>query len=66
MCSLAVQYDNLIPFPTRFLVPIDCFKIQAQERRIPVYVGQEREGRKRYKVVQRRVSVESKRRGGLV
>jgi hypothetical protein len=28
LCSLAGRYDN--PIPTRFLAPIDCFKIPAQ------------------------------------
>ncbi len=28
VCSLAGRYNN--PIPTRFLAPIDCFKIQAQ------------------------------------
>jgi hypothetical protein len=28
LCSLADRYDN--PIPTRFLAPIDCFKIPAQ------------------------------------
>ena len=27
LCSLAGRYDN--PIPTRFLAPIDCFKIPA-------------------------------------
>ncbi len=27
LCSLAGWYDN--PIPTRFLAPIDCFKIPA-------------------------------------
>jgi hypothetical protein len=29
LCSLAGRYDNLTP--TRFLAPIDCLKIPAQE-----------------------------------
>ena len=29
MCSLACRYDN--PIPTRFLAPIDCLKIPAQD-----------------------------------
>ncbi len=29
LCGLAGRYDN--PFPTRFLAPIDCLKIPAQE-----------------------------------
>ncbi len=29
LCSLAGRYDN--PIPTRFLAPIDCLKIQAQD-----------------------------------
>jgi hypothetical protein len=29
LCSLAGRYDN--PIPTRFLTPIDCLKIPAQE-----------------------------------
>ncbi len=28
VCSLAGRYDN--PIPTRFLAPIDCLKIPAQ------------------------------------
>ncbi len=31
LCSLAGQYDN--PIPTRFLAPIDCYKIPAHYRR---------------------------------
>jgi hypothetical protein len=31
LCSLAGRYDN--PVPTRFLAPIDCLKIPAQETR---------------------------------
>ncbi len=29
LCSLAGRYDN--PIPTRFLAPIDCLKIPAQD-----------------------------------
>ncbi len=29
LCSLAGRYDN--PIPTRFLAPIDCYKIPAQD-----------------------------------
>jgi hypothetical protein len=29
LCSLAGQYDN--PIPTRFLAPLDCLKIPAQD-----------------------------------
>ncbi len=30
LCSLAGQYDNPIPIRTRFLAPINCFRIPAQ------------------------------------
>jgi hypothetical protein len=30
LCGLAGRYDN--PIPTRFLTPIDCLKISAQEK----------------------------------
>jgi hypothetical protein len=34
LCSLAGQYDY--PIPTRFLAPIDCLKIQAQDLSWPL------------------------------
>ncbi len=34
LCSLAGRYDN--PIPIRFLAPIDCSKIAAQENRHPL------------------------------
>ncbi len=33
--SLAVGYDN--PIPTRFLAPIDCFKIPANDAGLKVH-----------------------------
>ncbi len=43
LCSLAGRYDN--PIPTRFLAPIDCLKIPAQEWQEPVISSTRGNGR---------------------
>jgi hypothetical protein len=37
LCSLAGRYDN--PIPTRFLGPIDCLKIPAQDAKPRAYLS---------------------------
>ncbi len=51
LCSLAGRYAN--PIPTRFLVPVDCLKIPAQETRwvpeiFPTYSLENRAGEQRH------------------